>query len=403
MHLIQSTESTLDRNRLADHRISIVVAALYIIQVANAAIKTVLPISENLWTTLTNIGFLIAFIFLAVVMVSVIKRELLVVMLSFCIAVLFVFSSMILSPKNVDNILDRSFWMIGVCMTMGLCAISIENKKIYYDTLLKSSFIISVILSVVFFVDFNRGDSYYNMAFSYALLLPLLLHINEGVNKKSILFWLAAIYEIILILLYGARGPLLCVLIFMLLKLVLYFKKKPKYILVSIILLSIILLTIILWEQISALLLEFLNAQGIQSRTLYSLLNGSIFQDSGRGEIQSSVMTLIQARPLTGWGIAGEVPFVGTYPHNIFLELLCDWGFIIGGIMIGFIVVCLFQLFLEKDNVKKELLMIYTCCGFVPLLISGTLYENYNFIILIFLAAQIFFQRNFARGKRSEK
>ena len=72
------------------------------------------------------------------------------------------------------------------------------------------------------------------------------------------------------------------------------------------------------------------------------------------------------------------------YPHNSFLEMLCDFGIIGTLILVGTIIFVLIKLIPIAIKNKQVCVVLLICLMWVPIsCLSGTLYLNYNLVFSI--------------------
>lgn len=229
-----------------------------------------------------------------------------------------------------------------------------------------------------FLVIFSKAsDDSYNMGFSYYMLLPLLLFWDDFISRKHWLSLIKTVSLFTLILIYGNRGAILCFILYVVVRSILDNKKPALSILTAI-------ASIVVYLNFKVIVGELyhkLSSYGIYSRTLM-LLSTDMKHSSGRDVIKERAWSLINEHPLLGHGIVSDRTFIGTYPHNIILELFVDYGIILGTIV--FLIICyiiLKKLKEQKNNLHRYLLWI--CVGFVPLLFSETYLKNIPFFLLI--------------------
>jgi hypothetical protein len=380
---ISETISIKEKEYLTDKKIAFVIAVLYIVQVVNLTIKQAINLPQNLWQPISYVGFAIAAVTVISVINKVISRKIILLLLVEMLASAIYAISFL--QNDISYVMNLAFWTIFICLPIGVFVASIKDKHTLYNIMLKASYLITFLVSIVFFVNFKQGVYSYNMSFSYLLLIPLLFHINESTKKNNKLFLILVIYEMTLILLYGSRGALVSIASFVIIKFIFDSKLNIKKIAsISFTLISFILVTIF-YNQIGRIILNYLSERGYYSRTLTSLFNGNILQDSGRNEIQDIAIQMIKEKPFLGWGVGGELSQIGTYPHSIVLEILLDFGVIIGTAIIMYLIFLTVKLFFIKDKTVRELGIIYLCGGLIPLFMSKTYLTSYEFFIFLFL------------------
>ena len=129
----------------------------------------------------------------------------------------------------------------------------------------------------------------------------------------------------------GARGALIsfcvcCVAYFFVTN-----KQKIKNITIIIIASCSGCAILIMKNEILSLLLLLLTKMNIQSRTLRFILSAELMSSSGIDEIAQDVISNIN---IWGNGLMGDrVVASGLYAHNLFLEIICDFGIIVGLIL----------------------------------------------------------------------
>ena len=228
----------------------------------------------------------------------------------------------------------------------------------------------------------NKQPEY--MSFSYNLLFGTIFSSIYFFEKKKVLSLIAAITGIMLIFLAGARGPLLC-LVF---SLAVYFMlskatvAKKIFLVFSLLTASIIIL--VLWQQMLVALKDGVDSIGISSRTIDILLEGDIFSDSSRGEIQQKI---IEAFTLYGRGLYGDRVVGDThYSHNLIIELISQWGFLLGTTIVVVLGVLYFKGFRTKNTKLQLLILAFFSASVVKLMLSES-YLAHNVTLYVLTAA----------------
>lgn len=275
--------------------------------------------------------------------------------------------------------------IIGITLLSSILAIKDLTvlKKCFFNH------VYVVFLISIFVILVNKSEVSYMMQFSY-LLLPFVCIMSIrffSEKEKKFIHLLMIFIELILMFSYGSRGPLLCYAVFLLL----YFLVAGKSLIAKIVLLVTLALIITNLTQILNFIGNTFISFGIESRTIDLITSGSILYGSGRDEIYSLIVSKINERPLIGWGPMGEYLFIDEYAHNIVLEILFDFGIVMGGIVLLLIFLpIVFSFF----NTKKELLPFFIAVlsyGVVSLFFSGSyLIEDsfYVFLALLFHKAR---------------
>lgn len=270
-------------------------------------------------------------------------------------------------------------------------AYDIKNLNTLYDWFAKDSIFISLISILIIFVD--KGSYAYNMHFSYILSLAMFFHVLEFVRHKKKINLLVAIMDLLLIILYGSRGPILCLIVFMALYFILGSKKTITKILFCII-------AALLALNVEPLTLSFRNlmdGMGLKSRTI-SLLDQGVGYVSGRDVVADEAVDLIQDNKIFGLGIAGEFRYMENYPHNLVLDLLIHWGVILGVLMLIYLFYLVARAILISHDKSRFLMIVFVSYGLVTLFFSGTYLTYDGFFILLGLSYNIL--QNYRRRRK---
>jgi hypothetical protein len=367
-----------------DIKLSRFLVIYYFIEAINLTIKSIFYISPILWRYL-SIGFmLLLFAFMILSIYPILKRNLLPFVYTELIFIIFYLLSLLQDNAILSLLMENGFRTLGVCIPLAFYVYSIQNKEILFSYLLKSSYALIIIISLGFIFNRNSEDAY-SMSLSYALLIPMLLQINEFFKNKRLLNFMIAGYSIAATILYGSRGPLLCVIFILLLKYLLsgiYIVKKTIY-------LVVVGLTgglfVVFFDKIIELIMNIFTRFNIYSRTIIMLANGKFFSGTGRSEIYNYYWGLANEKPLFGWGLLGGWIKAGSGPHNMLLEFLLAFGFIGGGILCIFSIMLLIKVFFIKDTVLKDLITIYCAANIAMFFISGNFIEKVDLFIFMAL------------------
>lgn len=364
-----------------DRRISYFIISYYFIQILNLATKTIFPIPKSLYPKVSILFGIILVIFFVITISTVLKRSLIPFLYSEFLWIIIFATSYLMGNAEVSLLLDNAFWTIVICVPLGVYAYSIKNKEVLYKLILKSSFVMTFILFLMFFFPAQESD--YNMSFSYALLVPTVFHINEWFENKKIKYLLVSIFEIVGIVIYGSRGALISIACLFIIKFILSDKNLIKKISTIGITLIILMGLYYNFDKIGANILGYLAKKGYYSRTLTLLFSNRISYDSGRFELFRHYFDLIIQKPFLGWGVLGGWIGKGSGPHNMIIELLLAFGVIVGGIITLILILLQFRVFFVKDKVTRNLIAIYMSICIVLFFVSGDFLQKPNFFIFL--------------------
>jgi len=329
--------------------------------------------------------FVFLFFTLIFTIYPVLKRSLSFFVVMEGIWVIVYLVSLIQGHANTALLFEMFVWTTCVFVPVLVYVFSIKDKQVFYDSLLKASYIMSLSAFLLFLSPADR-DVVYNMLFSYALLIPVLIHFNEWVRTRKKRMLLLSIAETILIVMYGSRGTLLGIGVFFIMRfLYLDMKISGKFVLLFVSVLAGAVVAIF-WVPIGEFVLAQLAQRDISNRTL-ELLFGfheerGIFYLAGRGEIHDYYIDLINRRPIFGSGVAGGWPERGGHPHNLALDLIVSFGFI-AGIAILIAITILFIRSLRTKGAYHDLVLMFFSSAIPVLMVSGSFLRHQHFWVFM--------------------
>ena len=282
---------------------------------------------------------------------------------------------------------------IPVVVPIGLCIASVKN----FPVLVKSMEVMSIIAAVI---GILYGAMYlsgrilldnYSMAFSYSILFPTIILIA----RKKIVWKFLAILLMIEMLAIGSRGALLLSITFWLFTIVWKNLSLIKCIVWTI---CIYVGYKLLFHPVISIVADIFDSFGVNSRTLRLLLDNELIEhDSGRNVLYQHTWELINQNPFFGNGVWADRQHLGIYCHNIFLELLLDYGYI--GTFVILSVIILFQLRIFTKIPKNHKFIYVLMFGIVcPLFVSSSYLISYNlgmFLGFSYLLSNLYKKRSY--------
>lgn len=246
---------------------------------------------------------------------------------------------------------------------------------------------IAIMCMVYFFSELIRGAALRkdDMTFSYSVL-PFTVYSIISILKEPISFRNILIFIVLLTcqILTGTRGPLVCLLSAVILYFL--FSKRSFAFQIAMIILGAVfaayLMSDMFMHNISEIITK-LSSFGIDNRILIKLQYGNFLEGSGREEVSKLLWSKIMEQPFFGYGFLGDRNLIlgRAYPHNLFLEVLCQFGFLFGGIVLASFL--LFVAKLLKNNRNSTLIIMLVSCSIVKLMISGTYVTEALFFVLL--------------------
>jgi len=275
-------------------------------------------------------------------------------------------------PELSSNIEIGLIFGILYMMVASLARMKLDRRA---WSILRIFSYISTLLLLVLAVNYSKmlslAHPYTYMTIGYIALPSAVYFAIDMVENRNIFSILALVVNFLFLLLYGSRFPVLIVILAIgwgLLAIHTRVKDKAVFVLVSLGLVVTIFF--------------FIGKPSIDSRTVNLIRSRDFFYDSGRNEFYSEALRIIKRNPLVGVGmgvdriiISEQFPYgvvVGSYPHNILLELGAQYGIVVGSTMFFAVLYRLMITMKSMDNAARKI-MIYLVLGLtLELLVSSS-------------------------------
>ena len=327
-----------------------------------------------------------------------------------CVLLLIVIAtilSFILFPENNHQFINTCRYFCVVCLPTILVLPLIKDYGILKNKLFIMSRIIcliGVVITITTWTKYTGKKETYDMELGYSLLLSLLIIMYKVYEKNNVLDIFLIISTILLIIMGGSRGPLIAITGFAIFLLV---KKgiTSKKILKTILIIGALLIAMFNISGILNVVEDVAQSLHINSRTV-RLMDKGLGDDSGRGIIYGTTQNEIWSDPLEIRGINADYNLLGIYTHNIALELLYQFGVIIGVILI---IILLYFIMITvvkslKGNINANLSMIFMMSSIPCLLFSNSLWVKYEFWLwLTMVITMISIERRQRREKKIDE
>ncbi len=306
--------------------------------------------------------------------------------IGFLLSSLLVIAGTFLFHPEIDQFPETVSTFFSTVAQLALLAYLVTDVEKLFRYLRIFSIIAAMLLLYYLFihgVTYNSGQ--YSMALGYVSLVPAAVLFHEFYRHKKIIDLVAALIVTVTIISFGSRGPLLCLglyMVFLLLK-----NSKPQYMIAAIIAL---LFFYLFFNQIMSLLLSVTSGSSA-SRTLQYILNGQMSEDSGRYLKYSKVIDALKQNPFVIRGINSDYLLLGKYTHNIFLEILYEFGCIFGGIMCVDLIYRIVNSFLHSsDSIESELCFMFMCIAIPQLMVSHSLWAEWTFWVWFVIYIKVY-------------
>lgn len=319
------------------------------------------------------------------------KHKIITFLVTYVFLFLFLGLEYLMFPANGTYIFTDSFrFLVPIIVPSILCLSCLKTIKIVEDVLYFYSWIIVGMFSF-FIIRFLQGRAEfqsYNMGLSYALLLPMVTLYKNG----GVLSYIGAIICFFSILVFGSRGALVAGAFYILYDIISKNIRNLIY----------IILASFFFVSLAIAFGNYLDSLGISSRTLNFIIGGEMIAAEGRDEIYQKAISLIGDNWLTGLGIYGDrVNMEGEYCHNIVLEILLDYGVLIGMLLVLVLFFTLIRLYFKLDSINKNIFVKYVVVLLIPFFASSSYLIDCNWGLLWGIVVLLYHESGRSRANLS--
>ena len=335
-----------------DKRLSNFVVAYFFVQALNLLIKNNYG-NLFLWDYVSK-GILI--IFLMLCMMPVIKRGFISAIVGEALLIAMLSYTVLSGGADYSEYGTIMINAVTVFMPMAIAVAKIKNKgvllnRFYYVSWLTQVVLILVLLNI-------RGGSY-SMPGGYAMVFQLLIIMDHFFETHKWYDLIAIIIDSLVILIFGSRGPIICIVVMILLYIAFSRRISRKKRMALIIIISVV--AVIIYSNLSVFinaLGSLFDALGYQSRSLKMLMQNIIQYDSGRIALYDFYLLRIRDRPLLGYGLVGGWKSPASYPHHLFIELLLSFGIFWGTIFCLIVILISLNAAISKEKDVQRITQI---------------------------------------------
>lgn len=293
-------------------------------------------------------------------------------------------------------------------LALNLSAFTVPDTKEYKVFMIASY--INLAVDVIFYILYSLGqaDMYTYMEggtdvrytsymyFAYFTIPHVMVMLYDYKQRKKMLSLIAFLLGCLVVTTQGTRGAIVCVLVYVIAIIwqnIASAKPISKLLILFLLtgLSGVLLFTPVL-ELFARAMQKKIYDLGLSTRVFDTFLQASYIGDSGRSELFSKSVQIIKEAPIFGYGLTGDIGLLGQYSHNLFLELLIEFGIFVGSALIVTICVVLIRACIRVKKIDRALLsflLIFISIGFVKLFMSGSYLTEEWFFFLMGLCVQI--------------
>lgn len=360
--------------------------------IARPAIATVVGAAVSLLGLPVALGSLLVYAVLAIAVVAVLpvvlrradRRVGLVGGLSLCT---FAVSSLL------GRASDQFYGEIGVALLIGLGWMTVAYAVRDYRQCRRYLYVAGVVTLVSAGIQLGAAATgaimaaNYSQYIGYSALPAVIIFVDAAFERMRLLNGALAAVSGIMVLSTGSRGPVVVAVVYVVARAVLQFRTSPRAAVVAAGLgIAATIVALRFSGGFLAALQPLLERFGMSTRVVTLLLEGTLLEDRARSELVEHTLNLIAQHPFAGVGMSNErailanlmgaavdTEAIGWYPHNIFLELLAQFGVILGTLIILLLLTAILRAVLTSgDPDRRALTLVFVGLGLLPLLFSAS-------------------------------
>ena len=223
----------------------------------------------------------------------------------------------------------------------------------------------------------------YNQTYGFKFLYVALMLTYIGLSEKKKIFLAISIIPLLQIVMYASRTAIIAYVAFIVLYFIFNQEGKNKNIKRCIyIALFALIAYIVQTNYFLNILTNFFQSHGLSSKIIDAFINDSNNIDGGRLYLWSSSYEQIKNN-FWGLGVYYDRYIYNVYVHNIFLELLLNYGWIFGAGIIAYIIKIISTMFIKAPNKEKTVFLIFFSLSMIRLMLSYSYWYDINFWIMI--------------------
>lgn len=188
-------------------------------------------------------------------------------------------------------------------------------------------------------------------------------------------------------LLNGSRGPLVCVILFIMLFLIPLAKNSKKRILIYCIF-GVSIIALLNYQTIILTINDMFPGKFALIEKSILLLNQSHDITNGRMDIISIIFEQYSLSDFIfgiGIGMYESTHLIQGYTHNLFFSMLLDYGIVGVAVFILSIKVFISNIM----NVRNDYIILLFAVSYIPLMFSGTYWQSFQFWLFVFTITKL--------------
>jgi len=282
------------------------------------------------------------------------------------------------------------------CFFLGIALKMDDNIKkwLYYLSVLA---IWVAWLYLAYYYSNGRSFETDSMYESYAIVIHVLIVLWCAMDEAKVVSIISSVAGILYIFSMGTRGPVVIILAFVVIYM-LYKSQRSMKLKIAIAILAAVFAYLYLFTDaltnVVVWLREIVNSMGYSTRIFDSYLLGEAHESYNslieRDAINSKLLAALSERPIFGYGLYGEYPFINWSAHNMYLQVCFNFGYPIGILLIvRFVTLAIKALYRNNEKISVGFILIWLCYIIPQGFFGGNIMSYYMFFTIGLLINQI--------------
>ena len=250
--------------------------------------------------------------------------------------------------------------------------------------------VLSIVLQFYYAFSYKISESTMGdpMVAAYSVLPHVLLVYIKMIKQFKIWDVFVLLLGVFEILSFGTRGPLLCLCIFIVLYHVdLQNTRGPK----TWLFIGALGAFSAFYDTILRKLMGLLeNIPGASIRIFVKLQESEYMVDNHRNQIRDALYRALDEHPF-GMGLFGDRAVLGedSYAHNLFVEILVDYGYILGVAFSALLIFFTIRAYYKSREMSHFFVVLLICSAMINLLLSGSYLTSIHFFLMLGYVSQL--------------
>lgn len=317
--------------------------------------------------------------------------------------------NLVVYGDNYTNLVENMYQCLCMAVPFYFWGRMVDIERYYTVFLLISA--LCVVCDVFYFLSYLQNPKALvelaadtdKMHVAYSLLphvLFLLWSFLRGFNLWGLLFGLLGT---LMLIAYGTRGPLACILFFVVFYF--FFFMRFRYaVIVKGIFIVLILIAVLFLDDLLFAFKELLDLFSMSSRIIDKYLSGDLLNDSNRSIIKDILFNAMDNDGgFFGLGLFGSHKYGIIYAHNLVIDLIVSFGYVPGALItLTLFVLVLMAFLVPATDKEREFLLFLIALSIVKLMLSNTfILEPYIYGLIGFCVSLIL--RRFSSSHRDTR